>query len=301
MTAATSTAPAVDIQHVTRRFSHTTALADVTVTFPANTVCGLLGRNGAGKTTLMSIIAGHDRPDAGEVRVHGQPPFENAGVLRDLCFIRDNQRYPDEYRLGHILRVLPAFHDSWDAALATRIADTLRIPAKTKLVKLSRGQQSAVAILIGLASRAPLTIFDEPYLGLDATARRTFYDLLIEDLAAHPRTVLISTHLIDEMEPLLERAVILDRGRVVLDTDMDDARTRAVTVSGAAAAVQDAIQDRRILASHAMGGLRSVTVETHCGDELREHLGVEVSPVGLQELVAAYGEPDTPVLEGASR
>jgi ABC-2 type transport system ATP-binding protein len=305
-TASTTAAPAVDVRHVTRRFGKTTALDDVTLSFPANTVCGLLGRNGAGTTTLMSLIAGHDRPDAGEVLVGGGQPFENPAVLANLCFIRDNQRYPDEYQLGHILRVLPAFYDAWDEDLAQRIVTELRIPMKTKLRKLSRGQQSAVAIVIGLASRAPLTIFDEPYLGLDATARRVFYDLLIADLADYPRTVLVSTHLIDEMEPLLERAAILDQGRVVLDTDVDDARTRAVTVSGTASAVARAIHGHRVLTSHVMGGLRSVMIETRPDDEtLGNHPGVEVSPVGLQDLVAAYGELDraldAPALEGASR
>jgi ABC-2 type transport system ATP-binding protein len=294
--------PAVQVAAVTRTFGKTTALDDVTVTFPQHTVCGLLGRNGAGKTTLMSLLAGHDRPDRGQVRVFGHEPFENAAVLKDTCFIRDNQRYPDEYRLGHILRVLPAFHDAWDSQLAEHIADVLRIPAKTRLQKLSRGQQSALAILIGLAARAPLTIFDEPYLGLDATARRLFYDLLIEDLAEHPRTVLISTHLIDEMESLLERVVVLDGGRVVLDTDVDDARSRAVTISGPAAAVEEAIRGRRVFGSHSLGGLRSVTVEARPDDvDLRNHPGIEVSPVGLQDLVAAFGNDAARAVEGVAR
>jgi ABC-2 type transport system ATP-binding protein len=237
------------------------------------------------------------------VRVFGHDPFENANVLRKMCFIRDNQRYPDDYRLSHVLRVLPAFHDTWDAALAERIAATLRIPAKTRIRKFSRGQLSAVAILIGLASRAPVTIFDEPYLGLDATARRAFYDLLIADLAAHPRTVLVSTHLIDEMESLLERVVILDRGRVVLDADLDEARERAVTVSGTAAAVDDATRGRRILHSQALGARRSVTVEASPDDpELSARDDIQLSPVGLQDLVAAYGEsPEPAALEWASR
>jgi ABC-2 type transport system ATP-binding protein len=294
----TGVQPAATLTHVTRRFGATTALDDVTVAFPGNTISGLLGRNGAGKTTLMSILAGHDRPRSGTVTVFGRDPFENPD--RTTCFIRDNQRYPDDYRLHHILAVLPAFHPNWDADLAGRVADGLRIPPKTQLRKLSRGQQSAVSIVIGLAAHAPLTIFDEPYLGLDATARRIFYDLLIEDFVAHPRTVLISTHLIDEMEPLLERVVILDEGRVVLDADLDDARTRAVTVTGGEAAVSAATVGRRVLATHALGGLRSVTVETAPGDEpLAGRDGIELAPVGLQDLVAAYGT--TRELQGASR
>jgi len=283
------TTPTVEINHVTRRFGRTTALDDVTISFPANTVSGLLGRNGAGKTTLMSMLAGHDRPDSGTVKVFGQEPFENPSAVSRTCFIRDNQRYPDAYRLQHVLNVMPAFYDHWDAALAGRVADAFRIPAKTTIAKMSRGQLSAVSILIGLASRAPLTIFDEPYLGLDSTARRLFYDLLIEDLG-NPRTIIISTHLIEEMESLLEWVVVLDEGRVVLDTDTDDARSRAVNVTGPAEAVDAAVDGRKILGSHALGGMRSVTVETGPGDQsLRAFRDIRLSPVGLQDLVTAYG------------
>jgi ABC-2 type transport system ATP-binding protein len=160
-----------------------------------------------------------------------------------------------------------------------------------------------VAILIGLAARAPLTVFDEPYLGLDATARRVFYDRLIVDIAEHPRTVVVSTHLIDEMELLLEHVVVLDGGRVVLDTPAEAARQRAVTVNGTAAAVERAVHGRRVLHTRALGGLRSVTVETNADDPALAAHDVELSPVSLQDLVAAYGAaPDTPaLLEGASR
>jgi len=299
-------APGIEVRGVSRRLGRTLALDEVELSFPRDAVSGLLGRNGAGKTTLMSLIAGHDRPDAGEVRVLGHRPFENAAVLPRICLIRDNQRYPDDFRLKHVLRVVPAFHERWDAQLAERIVDALRIPSRTPIAKFSRGQLSSVAILIGLAARAPVTIFDEPYLGLDATARRIFYDLLLADISEHPRTVLVSTHLIDEMEPLLEHVVVLDHGRVLLDTNVEAARGRALTVNGTASAVEDAVRGRRVLRSQSLGGLRSVTVEASADDvALTARRDVEISPVSLQDLVAAYGaagaEPEPALLEGASR
>ena len=112
------TAPAIRLTGVSRRFGRTTALADVTTEVPSGIVCGLLGRNGAGKTTLMSILAGHDRPSAGTVEVLGSEPFEHAAVMSSISLIRDNQRYPEDFKLKHVLRVAPRFHERWDAQLA---------------------------------------------------------------------------------------------------------------------------------------------------------------------------------------
>ena len=224
--------PAIEVTHLTKRYGPVTALDDVTVSIEQDSITGILGRNGARKTVLMSVITAQEAPSAGTIRVFGQSPSENASVLSRTCFIRDNQRYPDDYKLAHALRVGPLFYENWDSDLATRIVETFEIPGGRPIRKLSRGQISAVGLLLGLASRAPITFFDEPYLGLDVTARTLFYDLLLEDYANHPRTVVISTHLIDEMEQLLERIVILHHGRVREDTDIDELRRRAVRLSG---------------------------------------------------------------------
>jgi ABC-2 type transport system ATP-binding protein len=296
------TPPALRIDGVSRRFGKTQALADVSFEVPENTICGLLGRNGAGKTTMMSIVAGHDRPDAGTVQVFGADPFENAPTMSSVSFLRDNQRYPDDYYLKHVLRVGPLFHRAWSAELADEIVDRFRLPAKTAVKKYSRGQLSALGVLVGLASRAPLTIFDEPYLGLDATARQTFYDLLLREYADHPRTFLMSTHLIDEMDNLLEHVVVLDRGRVVRDETVEEAQQAAYTATGPAVAVEKVVAGARVLRTHRVGGMVSLTVEGPLTAELMETAaaaGVQVQRATLQDFVAALGALDDPAtLEG---
>lgn len=295
------TPAALRVESVTRRFGKTAALTDVSFTVPENSICGLLGRNGAGKTTLMSIIAGHDRPDSGSVAVFGADPFENAAAMSAVSFLRDNQRYPDDYYLKHVLRVGPLFHDDWSSELADEIAERFRLPAKTQIKKYSRGQLSALGILLGLASRAPLTIFDEPYLGLDPTARQHFYDLLIREYTEHPRTILLSTHLIDEMHGLLERVVVLDRGRVVVDETVEEAQSSAYTVSGPASVVEPLVQGSRVLSTHRIGALVSLTVEGQLTDELRvaaSASGAHLQPATLQQFVAALGAVEEPTLEG---
>ncbi len=292
---------AIDTRGLTRTHGDTRALDDVDVQIRANTITGLLGRNGAGKTTFMSLATAQDRPTSGEVRVLGEQPFEHARVLEQLCFIRDNQRYPDDYKLRHALRAARIFYPNWDQALADELVSLFRIPEKTIVKKFSRGQISSLGIVLGLASRAPVTFFDEPYLGLDATARGYFYDVLLRDYQQHPRTIVLSTHLIDEMDRLLERVVILDRGRVVRDADVDELRGAAHQVAGRSGDVSAYGRGRKVLSESRVGGLATAVIEGGITDEDRElaqSADLELSAVTLQQLVAAYGfdsAPEPPV------
>ena len=283
---------AIETDRLTRVHGSTRALDGVTLGIRENAITGLLGRNGAGKTTFMSLATAQDRPTSGSVRVLGAEPFENASVLEQLCFIRDNQRYPDDYKLGHALRAARIFYPNWSQELADELVELFRIPAKTIIKKFSRGQLSALGIVLGLASRAPITFFDEPYLGLDATARAYFYDVLLRDYQEHPRTIVLSTHLIDEMDRLLERVVILDRGRVVQDADVEELRGSAHQASGPAAAIETYAEGRRVLSRHRIGGLATVVIEggALAADRVSaSDLGVELGSVSVQELVSAYG------------
>ena len=286
------TQPAIRLSEVSRHFGRVRALDAITVDIPQNAITGLLGRNGAGKTTLMSIIAGHDRADSGTVRVLGADPFERAAVMSSISFVRDNQRYPEDFTLRHLLEVAPLFHAGWDADVAEKLVSGFRLPRKTTVKKMSRGQASSLGIVLGLASRAPVTIFDEPYLGLDATARRFFYDALMQNYIDHPRTIIVSTHLIDEMEPLLEHVVIVDGGRLVREAAADELRGSAITLSGLTATVDDLATGHRVLQRRTVGGLSSVVVEATDADSITERAtraGAQVSPATLQDLVAAYG------------
>ena len=287
---------AIDIQSVTRIFGRSNALDQVSFAVPEGAICGLLGRNGAGKTTIMSIISGQDRPTSGRVEVFGHRPYESRSTLSLISFVRDNQGYPDNYELHHVLRIAPEFFPNWSVDVAAELIDRLRIPSKTSIKKFSRGQLSSVAIVLGLASRAPVTLLDEPYLGLDSTARRVFHDVLLRDYSAHPRTILLSTHLIEESESLFDRVVIVDRGRVCVDSDTDDARELAFTMSGVSGAVDQLTEGYTVLRSQSVAGLKSVTVSGTADDStLAQALtaGARIAPASLQELVAAFGESDS--------
>ncbi|MDO4718820.1 MAG: ABC transporter ATP-binding protein [Propionibacteriaceae bacterium] len=289
---------AIEVSHLTKRFGKLAALDDVSLSIEQGVITGLLGRNGAGKTVLMSLLTAQEWPTSGTISVFGRDPAHSPDVLGKISFIRDNQRYPSGLKVGRLFRVAAFFHEGWDQQLADRCVQTFSLSLDSDARKLSRGQLSALGATIGLASRAPITFFDEPYLGMDATARVLFYDLLLSDYAEHPRTVLLSTHLIDEMEPLLERVIVLDHGRVRRDAGADELRQLAVRVSGAWSDLQTLLP--MALSTTQMGRLGSVLVEdTPDVASLARRNGLNIEPVSLQELVAAYGMADHLIEEGA--
>ena len=263
------------------------AVRDVSLTLAENRIHGLLGRNGAGKTTLMQLLTGQEFATSGEIRVFGEHPLENARVLERVCFIKESQRYPDDFRVKHVLRSAPWFFAGWDAEFANQLVEQFRVPINRRMKKLSRGQLSAVGVIVGLASRAPLTFFDEPYLGLDAVARQLFYDTLLADVAEHPRTVVLSTHLIDEVSDLLEHIIVIDEGRILIDADAEDLRGTAIDVVGPRSVVEAFADGRDIVHMTAIGGLASATIAglDAVGRAAATAAGLELAPVSLQQLV----------------
>ena len=277
----------IEADHLGRRYGAVHAVDDVSFSIPENTICGLLGRNGAGKSTLMQLITGQEFPSSGSVRVAGKNPVENAGVLSRVAFVKESQKYPDDFKPRHVFKAAPSFFEHWDAAFAARLIDDFRLPLNTRIKKLSRGQLSSIGVIVGLAARAPITLLDEPYLGLDAVARQLFYDTLIADYAAHPRTILLSTHLIDEAADLLEHVLVIDQGRIIIDAAADDLRGRAMTVVGRASDVDAFVQGRTVLHRDGLGALASVTI-----DDVTPHdraaataAGLELGTVSLQQLI----------------
>jgi len=271
------------------RFAGHTALDGVSATVTTDAITGLLGRNGAGKTTLMQLLTGHRVPTSGRVRVFGQDPYENDDVLQRTCFVREGQRYPDHFRVRDAVECAARLYPGWDADLAASLLSDFELPRNRAVKKLSRGMVSAVGIVIGLCSRAPLTLFDEPYLGLDAVARQLFYDRLTADYAEHPRTIVLSTHLIEEIGDLLEDVLLIDRGSIVLAADADTLRASALTVSGAADQVQRFTHGREVLHTERLGMHARAVVRTTepGGRHAATALGLTAEPTPLQQLVVA--------------
>lgn len=294
----------IEVKNLTKRYRDTTAVDDISFTIERDSIYGLLGRNGAGKTTVMSILTAQNFPTAGEVRVFGESPYENAAVLSRMCFVRESQKYPDDATPLHAFRIARLFYPHWDQALANKLIREFRLPVKTRIKKLSRGQLSAVGVIIGIAARAEVTFFDEPYLGLDAVARQIFYDRLLEDYAEHPRTIILSSHLIDEVSNLLEKVIVIDGGRIVMDEDTESVRGRAATVVGDSAAVEAFVAGREVIHRETLGRVTSATVIGELTAADRAELaasGLDVTPVSLQQLIVRQTQNAATTDEGALR
>ena len=283
---------AATVQDVTMRFRGHTALDGVTTTVERDSITGLLGRNGAGKTTLMQLLTGHRVPTSGRVEVFGARPYENDAVLARICFIKEGQRYPDHFRVRDALDAASMLFPAWEAELAQALLRDFDLPAGRPIKKLSRGMTSAVGIIIGLASRAEVTLFDEPYLGLDAVARQLFYDRLLTTYAEHPRTVVVSTHLIEEIAGLLERVLLIDRGKVLLDADAESLRGSALTITGPGERVAAFAGRHELLHTESMGGHSRAVVRLLGGadGEDARTAGLSCEPAGLQQLVVAMSQ-----------
>ncbi|OCA81682.1 ABC transporter ATP-binding protein [Bacillus sp. FJAT-27225] len=278
----------VEVQGLTKRYGGINAVDDVSFTMEAGKIYGLLGRNGAGKTTIMHMLTAQLFPTSGKVRVFGEAPYENNRVLSQVCFIKESQKYPDHFRVIDVLELCSIIFPNWDKQFADQLVNEFRIPLKRAIKKLSRGMLSSVGVIIGLASRAPLTMFDEPYLGLDAVSRELFYDRLIEDYAEHPRTIVLSTHLIDEVSRILEHIIVIDSGELILNEDADAIRGKAYSAIGLADKVESFLSGQEMIDRKPLGGLLSATVIGSLDTEKRkqaELLGLELTPVSLQQLI----------------
>jgi ABC-2 type transport system ATP-binding protein len=281
----------IDIQDVVVRYGDTTAVDGLSARLEGGRIHGLLGRNGSGKTSLLSVVAAFRRAEAGTVTLDGRPIYEDPIAVGDICFIRGagdtvGADYPGD-RVGDALDFAAATRRCWDATYTGELLDSFEVSRKKRLGELSRGQRSAVGITLGLASRAPVTIFDESYLGMDAPSRYAFYDLLLADFAEHPRTFVLSTHLIEEVASLFEEVVIIDNGRLVLHEQADALRAHGATVTGSLAAVDRFTAGRTVLAEKQLGPTKQATIYGVLDERDRaaaRAAGLELGPVGLQEL-----------------
>jgi len=223
---------------VTKRYGKQTVLDGLDFTVEPGRIYGLVGRNGAGKTTLLSILTGQSPADGGSVTYGGAPVWENAAALGELCLARELTAAPNSFssalRVKDYWQAGRVFYPRWDEAYAARLAQQLRLEPKKRITQLSRGQASMVSIFLGLASRAPVTIFDEPVAGLDVVAREQFYRLLLDDYAETGRSFVVSTHIIEEAAGVFEQVAALTAANLApLRTETLGRHTMAAVRGGA--------------------------------------------------------------------
>lgn len=223
---------AIKITDLSHSFKEQLVLDNISVNFEENKIYGLLGKNGSGKTTLLNIIANQLLSKSGYIEILGINVKDNVDVLDNICIVREKEFYNIEIKVKNIFKMYSYFYHNYDKELERQLCDYFNINTKKRYQHLSRGMKSLVSNIIGLCSNAPITIFDEPTIGLDAVNREEFYNILLDNYIKNPRTIIISTHLIDEIDNVLENVILLDKGKIVINDNIENIKEKSYYITG---------------------------------------------------------------------
>ncbi|WP_028559569.1 ATP-binding cassette domain-containing protein [Paenibacillus pinihumi] len=263
------------------------ALKDISFRLEEEKIYGLLGRNGAGKSTLLSLLAAYRKPSTGTVTIGGQEVFENSQLMSQVALSYNTDYSEESDKVKDMLDAAACYRPNFDSSYAEHLVKQFKLPRDKQVKKLSNGMKSALNVTIGLASRCPVTIFDEAYVGMDAPTREIFYRELLEDHARHPRTIILSTHLVSEMDYLFEEIIIIKRGRLLMQERSDQFLELGVSVTGATQVVEDFVRGMKRLSTRQLGGTTSVRIYGELSEmqhkEARK-LGLELGNVSMQDL-----------------
>ena len=215
----------VELRGVTRVFGDKRALDNVSLRVPRGVVFGLVGANGAGKTTLIRHVLGLLQAQTGAVRVFDRDPVADpVGVLSRVGYLSEENDLPGWMRVHELIRYTQAFYPTWDADYAEELRRTFQLDPAAKVKHLSKGQKARAGLLVALAYRPELLLLDEPSSGLDPIVRRDILGAIVRTIADEGRTVLFSSHLLDEVERVSDYVAMLNRGRIVFAGELDDVK-----------------------------------------------------------------------------
>lgn len=275
----------VGAHKVTHRFRGNLALNDVTVELTPTGITGLVGPNGAGKTTLMKTIAGLVEPNAGTVCVRSVP------VRGSMVYYSTTPGWSwADQSIRSLMRHLSWLYPTFDRSAAWDYMARFGLgPYRRR--GLSRGQASSLQVSLALATRAPVTLLDEPHAGMDSRSRGVLATILTEELCAHPRQIVIATHLVDEISPMLDRVVVLNKGSLVADSNPEELSRRYKRVEGATYEL-GLLPRASVIESRALGQRVSAIVDTQRLDaDALSATDVSVSTCGLQDICEAIVTP----------
>ena len=216
----------IQTHNLTKVFECEKAVDALNLTVPQGSVFGFLGVNGAGKTTTVRMIMGHLHPTEGEVTLLGKNPWKHTEADRcRVAYVSDNMHLPGWMTPEHAIRLNASLYPKWDSTLARRLLDELDLRSSKKYQSLSRGEKRRLCLLLAMCQNADVLILDEPASGLDVVARHKFLNLILEQVYDGKRTVFLSSHLLSDLERIIDRLAILHHGRVHLSGSLDDLKT----------------------------------------------------------------------------
>ena len=266
--------------NLTRKFGDTTALNGVNLCLDEPKIYGLLGRNGAGKTTLLRLITNYIQPTEGSITLDEQNVWENEKAQHQIFLVTETS-YFAEMNAHKLIQLMSEIYPSFDKQQCLDYAKRFELDLNKKYTALSTGYKSVLRAVLSLSVHTPFLFLDEPTLGMDAFHRELFYKLLIESYSESPSCILLSTHLISEVEGLLENVIILDHGKVLIDEYSEQLLAQGYCVSGRISDVDDYCSGKNVIGSSVVGGLKTTAI---LGEREQVPDTLEVTGLSLQQL-----------------
>ena len=279
----------LSIQNITKTYKDTLALNDISLTLSEPKIYGLLGRNGAGKTTLINLITNKIYPTSGDILIDDESVTkDNKSLLKVYSMIEKNM-YPTDLKVADIFKWTKEFRPDFDLDYAYILSKKFNLNTNKKFKQLSTGYSSIFKLITTLSSNAPIMLFDEPVLGLDANHRDLFYKELLANFIKSPKIIILSTHLIDEVANILEDIIIIKEGNIIIHESIDELLSRGYSVSGATSNVDEYISDKQVIGYDNLGGLKSAYIlnnNSSTDTDLTQLglIGLEKSQLDLQKL-----------------
>lgn len=269
------------IKEVSKTYGKNIILDNVSINIEPQKIYGLLGNNGAGKSTLLNIINNRIFSTTGKVELSGESIFDNEKSLNKIYLMSEDDLYPSKLKINSLFKLTEKFYGEFDWDLAHQMLEEFELNPSKHLNKLSTGYRSITKLIVALCVPCDYIFLDEPVLGLDANHREMFYNFLLDTYQERLRTFVISTHLIEEISNLLERVIILDKGKIIDDNDLEQLLYEAYVLSGATNEIEDLLKDVQVLGKEVLGGATTVYIKGHI---TRKNLGnIKVTPMSLQD------------------
>lgn len=272
----------IEIKNLNKSYGKTKALDDISLTIEENKIYGLFGRNGVGKTTLLNIINNRVFPTSGEVLIDGENVRKSDKALSKVFMMSESNLFPKDMRLKKLFKLIKGYYSEFDILKAESLLNEFELSENKKVRGFSTGQLTMVRLIVSLCINTPYLIFDEPVNGLDANHREQYYRLLLQKYIEEPCTIIVSTHLIDEIANIVEEVIIIDNGKVIVKKSKDEFLSEGFAVSGKRNDVDEFAKDYEIISSEEFGMIKTVYVIGTVPNEIPD--GIEISQLNLQKL-----------------
>ena len=282
---------AIETRNLGRKFGKFEAVKNVSLRVPKGSVFGLLGVNGAGKSTIIKMIMGHLRPTAGEIKVLGRTLGEDLlGIRSRVAYVSENRYLYEWMTVEESVRFTRAFHETWDDRKAAELLKRFSLPPEKKVRQLSRGNRARLCLLLALSFNPELIILDEPTSGLDPIVRRDFIENIVAEIAEEGKTVLFSSHIVDEVERVADYVGIINEGELLLVSTLDEIKANYKRVRYATNGTRPEVAGVPGVLAVENGRHEQVLTVSEWGDETLRTLGErgvknpEVLPISLEDI-----------------